>query len=50
MARVSPRRRLRGRGRYVLSSGPLKLEGDAATVSITVDKTFPFPGTRGSLE
>ncbi len=33
-----------GPGRYVLSSGPLKLEGDAATVSITVDKTFSVPG------
>jgi Dolichyl-phosphate-mannose-protein mannosyltransferase len=31
-------------GRYVLSSAPLKLEGDSAGVAITVDKTFSVPG------
>ncbi len=31
-------------GRYVLSSAPLKLEGDSATVTLTVDKTFSVPG------
>jgi 4-amino-4-deoxy-L-arabinose transferase-like glycosyltransferase len=33
-----------GPGRYVLSSAPLKLDGDSATVTITVDKTFSVPG------
>jgi hypothetical protein len=33
-----------GPGRYVLSSGPLKVEGESATVTIGVDKTFSVPG------
>jgi hypothetical protein len=33
-----------GPGRYVLSSGPLTLEGESATVTIRVDRTFSVPG------
>jgi hypothetical protein len=31
-------------GTYVLSSAPLKPDGDAAKVRITVDKDFSVPG------
>jgi dolichyl-phosphate-mannose-protein mannosyltransferase len=33
-----------GPGRYGLTSAPLKLEGDSATVTINIDKTFSVPG------
>jgi hypothetical protein len=33
-----------GPGRYGLTSAPLKLDGDSATVTIHVDKTFSVPG------
>jgi len=33
-----------GPGRYVLAGTPMKLEGDSATVTITVDKTFSVQG------
>jgi 4-amino-4-deoxy-L-arabinose transferase-like glycosyltransferase len=33
-----------GPGRYVLSSTPLKLDGESATVTISVDKTFSVQG------
>ncbi len=33
-----------GPGRYVISSAPLKLDGDSVTVTITVDKTFSVQG------
>ncbi len=33
-----------GPGRHVLSSAPLKLDGDSATVTLSVDKTFSVQG------
>jgi len=36
-------------GRYVLSSAPLKLDGDSATVTLGVDKTFSVPGDQRQL-
>jgi hypothetical protein len=31
-------------GAYVLSSPPMKPEGDSATLTVTVDKSFSVPG------
>jgi hypothetical protein len=36
-------------GRYVLTSAPIKPDGDSAQVTITVDKTFAVPGDSRQL-
>ena len=38
-----------GPGRYVLTSAPMKPDGDSAQVTITVDKTFAAPGDSRQL-
>lgn len=38
-----------GPGTYVLSSAPLKSDGDQAVVKVTVDKTFSVPGDNRDL-
>jgi hypothetical protein len=38
-----------GPGSYVLSSGPVRMEGDSATLTIAVDKTFSAHGDQRQL-